>query len=223
VLGEIEAALAGTSGRAAVVIFSDGRPNQPDIALGAARQLVEGRRDGICFHGVQTGDDPEGTRFLTELSRVSNCGSVSRAAQVGSPAGLDQLARSVFAGPGLPPVSAPPPCESVVRLHGIEFEFDRADITEDSGVVLDAALDQLRECGTLRVSIGGHTDSIGTDDYNAGLSQRRADAVRDYILDKGVDEGRLSTRGFGESNPIAPNDTADGRARNRRVELVPLE
>jgi OOP family OmpA-OmpF porin len=67
--------------------------------------------------------------------------------------------------------------------------------------------------------VGGHTDSVGTDAYNQGLSERRAMAVKDYLVGKGVDGSRLSSMGYGESSPVASNDTADGRALNRRVEL----
>ena len=69
------------------------------------------------------------------------------------------------------------------------------------------------------MSVGGHTDSVGTDAYNQTLSERRAASVKDYLVGQGVDGSRLSTAGYGESNPIASNDTADGRALNRRVEL----
>ena len=65
----------------------------------------------------------------------------------------------------------------------------------------------------------GHTDATGADNYNQTLSERRANAVMDYLADKGVDASRLSAKGLGESSPIAPNDTRDGRALNRRVEL----
>jgi OOP family OmpA-OmpF porin len=69
------------------------------------------------------------------------------------------------------------------------------------------------------VELEGHTDSIGTEQYNQGLSERRAASVRDYLQKKGVDSGRITSRGFGESKPIADNKTRDGRAKNRRVEI----
>jgi len=74
---------------------------------------------------------------------------------------------------------------------------------------------------TLRVLLEGHTDSIGAEAYNQGLSERRAKAVMQYLIKGGVDSARLSTVGYGESRPIAPNNTKEGRAKNRRVELTP--
>ena len=73
---------------------------------------------------------------------------------------------------------------------------------------------------TLKISIEGHTDAVGTDDYNQRLSEQRAEAVRDYFVQQGVTENTVTTRGFGRTQPIAANDTPDGRQRNRRVELV---
>ena len=70
-----------------------------------------------------------------------------------------------------------------------------------------------------RVSLSGHTDSIGSDKYNLGLSERRVTAVREYVVKKGVDGSRITGQGFGESKPIADNKTKEGRAKNRRVEV----
>ena len=91
----------------------------------------------------------------------------------------------------------------------------------ESGVVLDAAVDQLKQCPNVSLRVDGYTCSIGAEGYNDGLSERRADAVRSYLINAGVDSGRLETRAFGESNPVASNATEDGRVQNRRVELSP--
>jgi OOP family OmpA-OmpF porin len=71
--------------------------------------------------------------------------------------------------------------------------------------------------------VQGFTDSIGTEEYNLGLSQRRADAVRNYLVEKGVDPKIITAKGYGESNPVASNDTKEGRALNRRVEFAATE
>jgi outer membrane protein OmpA-like peptidoglycan-associated protein len=72
----------------------------------------------------------------------------------------------------------------------------------------------------LMLEVEGHTDSVGTDDYNQSLSERRAESVKSYLIQQGIDRSSITSRGFGESQPVASNDTADGRQRNRRVELV---
>ena len=73
------------------------------------------------------------------------------------------------------------------------------------------------------VEVAGHTDSMGSEAYNQGLSERRAQSVQDYLVSKGVKAQRLTAKGYGESMPVASNDTDAGRAENRRVELIVLD
>src|SRR5512134_2472377 len=121
--------------------------------------------------------------------------------------------------PKAAPAPPPEPVEERIVLRGVNFDFDKSDIRPDAAVILDEAASILNANPGRSVSVAGHTDSVGTDAYNQGLSERRAASVKDYLVGQGVDASRLSTSGFGESNPIASNDTADGRALNRRVEL----
>lgn len=223
VLGESARALKGRSGRAALVIFSDGLPDEPAASVAVAKQLVASHPGGVCIHTVQTGTDPEGTKFLQTLSGLSNCGTYRNASQISSSFEIQQLARAVFVGPGVSSVAAAGPCAGTVRLRGIEFGFDKANISESSKPLLDVAVERLNECPEIKITIAGHTDSIGSEAYNNTLSYRRAEATKNYFVSKGVSAGRLSTEGLGESDPIAPNDTAEGRAQNRRVELSPTD
>jgi OOP family OmpA-OmpF porin len=107
-------------------------------------------------------------------------------------------------------------------LEGVNFEFDRAKLLPESYVVLDRVVASLKDLPEIRVEVGGHTDSKGSDEYNRSLSDRRARAVRDYLISKGISASRLESMGYGESDPITSNDTDAGRARNRRVELTKL-
>jgi OOP family OmpA-OmpF porin len=109
--------------------------------------------------------------------------------------------------------------KKTIVLRGINFDFDKANIKPEAEPVLDAAAEVLKENPDVNVRVGGHTDSVGTDAYNQGLSERRAKAVQDYLAKHGVDASRLTAVGFGESQPVADNKTADGRAQNRRVTL----
>lgn len=121
--------------------------------------------------------------------------------------------------PAPPPEPEPAPQAQRIVLRGVQFEFDKADIRPDAAVILDEAANQLSQVAGAQVNVGGHTDSSGTDAYNQSLSERRAASVRDYLVSKGIDASRLSTSGYGESQPVADNATAEGRALNRRVEL----
>jgi OOP family OmpA-OmpF porin len=127
--------------------------------------------------------------------------------------------------PPPPAVVEPPPvvvAEKIV-LRGVNFDFDKSEIRPDAAVILDEAVSILSGSPDRQVRIEGHTCSMGPDAYNQGLSERRAASVRKYLVDHGIAASRLSSVGFGESNPIATNDTREGRALNRRVELQVLE
>jgi OmpA-OmpF porin, OOP family len=110
-----------------------------------------------------------------------------------------------------------------IVLRGINFAFDSAVIAAADEAILDVAVEQLQSNPDVRVRITGHTDSTGPDGYNQNLSERRARSVLDYLVRKGIARGRLEAAGQGESQPVASNDTRDGRAQNRRVELDILE
>lgn len=119
-----------------------------------------------------------------------------------------------------PPVAQPPkPVEEKIVLNGVQFDFDKAVIKKEYYPVLDEAVSVLQKHGDKQVSIEGHTCSIGTEQYNMKLSQRRADAVKKYLVGKGISAGRLTTIGYGESQPVADNKTKEGRKMNRRAEL----
>ena len=110
--------------------------------------------------------------------------------------------------------------ELVLRMpDGITFGYDRADVQPQFRATLDGVAATLDEYQSTAIDIYGHTDSTGSDSYNQGLSERRAQSVAGYLVARGVDRVRLATRGFGESQPIADNSSEGGRAANRRVEI----
>ena len=105
------------------------------------------------------------------------------------------------------------------RLEGVNFEFDSAKLTAASTATLDDAVKILKRHSDLEVVVAGHTDSIGDEMYNQGLSERRAQAVAAYLIANGAKSANIKTKGYGESMPVADNGTEAGRALNRRVEL----
>lgn len=104
--------------------------------------------------------------------------------------------------------------------RNIYFNTGSAKLLSKSFAPLDSVVKVLTEDPNLKLSIEGHTDNVGKEDANQQLSENRAQAVKDYLIGKGIDEGRITSQGFGETNPVADNNTAEGRARNRRVLLV---
>jgi uncharacterized repeat protein (TIGR01451 family) len=112
--------------------------------------------------------------------------------------------------------------EKIELTNNIHFEFDRADIRRESFPILKELASVLQEYPALRVRIEGHTDNVGTTEYNQKLSERRALAVRDFLTGAGIDAKRMEWVGRGELQPIATNETAEGRATNRRMEFLVL-
>jgi outer membrane protein OmpA-like peptidoglycan-associated protein len=117
------------------------------------------------------------------------------------------------------PPPPPPPAKKKIVLRSVYFDFNKSNIRPDARPVLDEAARTFKEEGGIAVLCAGDTDSVGSDAYNMKLSLRRANSVRDYLVNHGIAPSRIRTEGFGESRPVASNDTADGRAQNRRVEL----
>ncbi len=123
--------------------------------------------------------------------------------------------------PPAPPPSPPPAKgEPLVTLHGPQFDFNKATLKPEGKRMVDHAIQVMKDKPSMKVSVEGHTDSIGSEAYNQRLSERRAQAVRDYMIENGISPGRIATRGFGKSRPVASNKTAEGRAQNRRVEII---
>jgi OOP family OmpA-OmpF porin len=106
-----------------------------------------------------------------------------------------------------------------LELEGVNFEFDSAKLTSDSVAKLEYAVATLKRNADDKIEIAGHTDSQGNDEYNMGLSQRRAQAVADFLIAKGANASNLSVKGYGETHPVEDNGSKEGRAANRRVEL----
>ncbi len=107
----------------------------------------------------------------------------------------------------------------VVRLNNVFFDFDKSTLRGESFIELDRVVKLLSENPAIEIEMSAHTDSKGSDDYNLKLSDNRAKAVMDYILSKGIDAARITSKGYGETQPVATNDTDEGRQMNRRVEF----
>ncbi|MBW8307275.1 MAG: OmpA family protein [Thiobacillus sp.] len=135
------------------------------------------------------------------------------------------------------PVAAPAPAPAYVApapapepaapqklvLEGVNFDFDKATLRQEDIGSLDNDVATLKSWGDVDIEVAGHTDSMGSDAYNMKLSKQRAEAVRNFLISRGVAADRLTAKGYGESQPVADNATEEGRFKNRRVELAPLK
>ena len=106
-------------------------------------------------------------------------------------------------------------------LRGVHFDFNKYNIRPGDAAVLDEAATTLQAHPGIVVHVNGYCDAIGSVDYNLRLSQKRAEAVANYLEQRGIPASTMIIQGFGKTDFVAPNDTDEGRAQNRRVELVP--
>ena len=108
----------------------------------------------------------------------------------------------------------------IVKLEGVHFAFDSSRLTDEAKSILDKAASEINAHSSSSFTVEGHTDSYGSDEYNQQLSERRANAVMNYLISRGVPASSLSAIGKGENYPVASNDSREGRAENRRVVVL---
>ncbi len=109
-----------------------------------------------------------------------------------------------------------------IVLENVFFDFNKSDLKPKSFFELDKLYSLLNENPEVKILIGGHTDNVGSEEYNLELSEQRARVVFQYLIDKGISSARLEYKGFGSTNPITINNTEQGRAKNRRTEIMVL-
>jgi len=124
--------------------------------------------------------------------------------------------------PPPPPPPKPKPALPTSLPSGF-FDFDESTLLPEAQAKLDGVAAFMKDNPHVKVVIEGHTDSSGTEDYNMALGQRRAQSAADYLEAKGISSSRISTVSYGGSRPIASNATSEGRAQNRRVDLIPMK
>jgi len=110
-----------------------------------------------------------------------------------------------------------------IQLKNVFFAFNKSDLLPDSYPELNKVADFLKDNPTVEIELAGHTDNVGSDEYNMELSDKRANSVKTYLVSQGISADRLRAKGYGETQPIAPNDYDWGREKNRRVEFTILK
>jgi len=117
------------------------------------------------------------------------------------------------------------PADDVIKigvpivLEGVTFEAGKWDITPESAQILRSALKTLTTYPEIQVEISGHTDNVGGKKSNTKLSQRRAESVRSWLIERGIDPARIIAKGYGPDVPITPNDSPENKRKNRRIEF----
>jgi OOP family OmpA-OmpF porin len=213
----------GNSSFALTAASQEDKKLQPKVGLGLEFKLSEALalRGEIERYRVQDGLRSNGRPDLLSLNLVYKLGRpAARPAPAPAPyvAPVATPAPAPVVQPAPPPPPAPVPVSEKVSFAAEAlFDFDKSVVKPEGKAALDDLLNKLQGMNTEVMVTVGHTDAVGSDAYNAKLSQRRAEAVKAYIVSKGVDGSRVFTEGKGESQPVADNKSSDGRAKNRRV------
>ena len=139
-------------------------------------------------------------------------------APAGAPAAAPAAAAPAAAAPAAAP-AAPPAATKVTYAADAFFDFNKSVIKPEGKAKLDDLVGKIKDINLEVIIAVGHTDSVGSDAYNQKLSVRRSEAVKAYLVSKGIEKNRVYTEGKGEKQPVADNKTAEGRAKNRRVEI----
>lgn len=239
--------LKKTKGKTAVIVLSDGDANKGDDPIEAAKARYQDNSE-ICFHVISFSESAWGKRNNDGINALTNkCAFIPVDAFINDAAARDAFIKEVFytvVEDEKPVVVAPPPADDdhdgVVNaddscpgspmgakvdkdgcwvLRGVNFDSNKATLTAASYGILDDVVEVLKQNPGVKLEVQGHTDSRGAAAHNQKLSGQRAKAVRDHLVESGIPAGQLTAKGYGESSPIASNETAEGRAENRRVEM----
>lgn len=235
-------------GNIALVIFTDANEEvmNYDAVKKSAMALKSQYGDRLCIYPVLIGDNKEAAKFLGQVAEDGKCGFMVKGDDIASSKGMADFVANVLLQKAPPKVvevicvdeDGDGICDDVDKCPGtpkgarvnamgcwvlanVLFDFDKSNIKPEHYRFLDEVAEVFNMNPGLNAQIQGNTDNIGTAKYNMKLSLRRAKSVMRYLVNKGVAESRMSIRGFGFSRPVATNDTEEGRALNRRVELTP--
>ena len=187
------------------------------IATAAGAQTVDNWKNGSGELVWKNGTNELCWRDAswTPATAAEGCdGALVKAAEAPAPAAAPAAAK-----PAPAPAPAPVASSKVTYAADAFFDFDKAVLKPEGTAKLDDLVSKVKDINLEVIIAVGHTDSIGTDAYNQKLSVRRAEAVKAYLVSKGIEKNRVYTEGKGKKQPVADNKTKEGRAKNRRVEI----
>jgi OOP family OmpA-OmpF porin len=205
--------LGDESGPVAVILVSDFQWVDTEDVSSAVSRLKAQHGENLCLHTVKIGDNTTGDALIASLVTVAGCDSSVQAGDIASADAMGGYVTDVL----FAPIQFEHHTVSATAL----FDFDKAVLKDQGKAELHNLDENIKSKGARVVDIDvvGHTDSIGSTEYNQELSERRAMAVKEYMVSEGIDATIIDATGKGESEPVASNDTSEGQAQNRRVEI----
>ncbi len=208
--------LVEDTGKIAVIIVSDFNWDDPDAVQASLATLKSQHPDMVCVHTVKVGNDTAHDAIISSITGGAACDSAVAAGDVASGPALSTYVADTLLVPK----------ELEYTKHTVSaevlFDFDKSIVKEQGKAELRKLGEIIRSQGLSvgDIDVVGHTDSVGTDAYNQALSIRRAAAVKEVLVGAGISAGIIDVIGMGERDPIASNETAAGRAQNRRVDVL---
>jgi OOP family OmpA-OmpF porin len=205
--------LSSTTGPIAVILVSDFQWIDASAVTTAVDQLKSQHGNEVCLHTIKVGNNTTGDALISGITDIAGCDSAVGAGDISSAATMSTYVTETL----MAPLQYEKHTVSATAL----FDFNKAVLKEQGKAELHNLDERIKSQG---ISVGdidvvGHTDSIGSETYNQELSVRRALAVKDFMVSEGIDAGIVDVVGKGKSDPVASNDTEEGRAQNRRVEI----
>ena len=205
--------LAAESRPTAVIIVSDFQWIDESAVEASVAQIKSQHGKNLCLHTIKIGNNTTGDALISRITNVDGCDSAVNATDIASGTAMSTYVEDTL----LAPLQYEKHTVSATAL----FDFDKAILKEQGKAELHNLGELIKSQGRSvgDIDIIGHTDSKGSEEYNQGLSVRRALAVKNYLVSESIDASIIDASGKGESEPVASNDTEEGRARNRRVEV----
>lgn len=221
-LNELFKVLPSLEGRTVIFLFTDAQytPMAPYNSPSMIAAQLAAQFD-ICFAVMDAGAEKKGLKQLQKISNVNDCSyMVSFADLLGNP---EWMTGALFDISDQAPMGGKE-VKMGQEWENILFDFDKFNVKPQYYPIIAKVAEYMRSHPKARIVLAGHTDNVGTREYNMKLSHRRASAVRDYLVNKeGIDPGRITLNGFGFDDPITSNETSEGRAQNRRVQGILIE
>ena len=203
------AALASAAGAQTRVTAADGGNRIDNWQNGTGELVWKNGTNELCWRDA----------FWTPATAAKGCDGALVPPPPAAPAVVPAAPRPAASAPAPAPAPQPPAATKVTYAADAFFDFDKAVLKPEGKAKLDDLVGKVAGINLEVIIAVGHTDSVGSDAYNQSLSVRRAESVKAYLVSKGIEKNRVYTEGKGEKQPVADNKTAEGRAKNRRVEI----
>lgn len=221
-LKSLDAVVGGLSDRRAVILVTDGESNIGPKPLPVVQDMYAKYGDNICFHVISFAQTAAEKALVEQIAAINPCTVTADLMDLLDDGKRADFVRKVFYDVEIipaAPVAQPAPVEEVIVFRNVNFDFDKYNIKPEFAPLLKEAAEIIKARPGKQVMVDGHTCNIGPASYNMGLSERRASSVRSFLVNEGIPADRITTQGFGLTQPRFDNNTREGRSLNRRVEI----